>query len=90
MNVTAKIASLENRLAKLREQAKVCKDPEEYNSLQERIDYIQDDIDELEESIQDQEAWEEITGTSPQDLYNERNSYAIRQSEMIDRFRNEI
>jgi hypothetical protein len=30
-----------------------------------------------------------MTGTRPQDVYNERNSFAIQQGEMIDRFRNE-
>jgi len=47
------------------------------------------DLDELEEAENDQAEWAEMTGTTPQDLYIERNSYAIAQSERYEQFRNE-
>jgi DNA primase len=83
-------AAIEEELHKLRSQLSVCTDPDEKAELDERIDYLQDEVDEIEQWERDNEDYEEMTGTTPQDLYNERNSYAIRQSEMIDRFRNEF
>lgn len=83
------IAVLENKLVGLRAELSRTTDPEEHGNLNEQIDSIQDDIDELESDEQDRLAYEEATGTTPQDLYNESNSYGIRQGEMIDRFRNE-
>lgn len=83
------IAALEKKLFGLREVLRETRDPEDRGNLEEMIDSIQDDIDELESDEQDRLAYEEATGTTPQDLYNERNSYGIRQGEMIDRFRNE-
>lgn len=85
-----KIARLESKLAELRHQASITRDPEDKANLDEQIDSIQDDIDELEDAERDADDYEEMTGTTPQDLYNERNGYAIRQSEMIDQFRREI
>lgn len=84
------IEKLENKLAILRNQLKLTSDPDVKAKLDERIDFIQDDIDELEEAEADRIAYEETTGITPQDLYDERNSYDIRQGEMIDQFRNEI
>jgi len=73
----------------LRTQLATCTDPEEKVNLEEKIDFIQDDIDELEDAEREQSDYEEMTGTTPQDLYNDRNSYALHQSDMIDRYRNE-
>lgn len=84
------IASLENKLAVLRAELKTCQDPDRKAELDEQIDFMQDEVDELEWEIAEDESYQEATGTTPQDLYNERNSRAIAQSEMIDRFRNEI
>lgn len=83
------IIKLENKLATLRKELAACTDPDAIAGLEEKIDFIQDEIDELEEAEQDNAAFEEMTGTTPQDLYIERNGYSIRQGEMIDRFRNE-
>jgi predicted nucleic acid-binding Zn-ribbon protein len=83
------IASLESKLSVLREQLKRTTDPDEAAELGEKIDFMQDEVDELEEAEMEQASYEEMTGTTPQDLYNERNSYAIAQGEVIDRFRNE-
>lgn len=83
------ISKLEDKLSLLRGKLRIATDPDIKAELEEKIDFIQDEIDELEEAEQDQDAWEEMTGTRPQDLYNERNSYAIRQGELIERFRNE-
>lgn len=83
------IAALEEQLSKLRDQQSKTSDPEEYGNLGERIDFIQDEVDEMEAANREQDAYEEATGTTPQDLYIERNSHAIRQSELIDRFRAE-
>lgn len=83
------IAKLEQKLSDLRDQLKVCTDPDLKSELEEKIDFIQDEVDEIEDSQREQESYEEMTGTSPQDLYNERNSYALHQSDMYDRFRAE-
>lgn len=83
------IASLERTLAVLRQELTTCTDPDRKAELDEKIDFIQDDIDELESEERDAADYEEMTGTTPQDLYIERNSHAIRQSEMIETFRNE-
>lgn len=83
------IKQLEKQLAVLRDDYLRTIDPDMKAELEEKIDSIQDDIDELEEAERDSDDWEEMTGTRPQDLYDERNSYAVRQSEMIDRFRSE-
>lgn len=83
------IESLEKKLAALRALLKVCTDPDDKANLEEQIDFMQDDIDELEDANREQDEWEELTGTRPQDLYDERNGYAIRQSEAIERFRKE-
>lgn len=86
---TKRIAALEKQLVTLRAQLDSCTDPEEAGNLGEKIDYIQDDIDELEAAEREQDSYEEMTGTTPQDLYNNRNSYAIAQSERYDQFRAE-
>lgn len=83
------IKSLENQLSVLRQQLSVCTDPDEKAELDERIDFIQDDIDEIEDANREQDEYEEMTGTRPQDLYYEQNNHALRQSEMIDTFNNE-
>lgn len=83
------IAKLEKQLAALREQLDCCTDPDEKAELGEKIDFLQDEVDELETDEADRLSYEEATGTTPQDLYNDRNGYAIRQAEMIDQFRNE-
>lgn len=86
MNTVKKI---EKQLATLRGQLAATMDPDEKAELEENIDFLQDEIDEIESDELDRQAYEEETGTTPQDLYNERNAYAIRQSEMIERLRNE-
>lgn len=83
------IKSLEKKLAVLKGDLLRTLDPDMKAELEEQIDSIQDDIDEIEDAEREQQDYEEMTGTTPQDLYNERNSYAIYQGEMIDRFRNE-
>jgi hypothetical protein len=83
------IAALEKQLAALREQLARTNDPDEKGELDEKIDFLQDEVDELESDEMDRLSYEEATGTTPQDLYNERNSYEIKQYEMIERFRNE-
>ena len=84
------IVKLENKLARLRDQLAKCTDPDEKAYLDEQIDFIQDEIDDLENDELDRIAYEEATGTTPQDLYIARNSHAIRQGELIDQFRREI
>jgi hypothetical protein len=86
------IASLEKKLSSLRTELALCNSAdhaERKAELEEKIDFIQDEVDELEEAEQDNAAYEEMTGTTPQDLYIERNRYAICQGEAIERFRNE-
>lgn len=84
-----KVRQIEKQLAILRAEfaATIC--PDRRQELGEKIDFLQDEVDEIEEAIADEYAYEEMTGTTPQDLYIERNSYAIRQGEAIERFRNE-
>jgi hypothetical protein len=83
------ISKLEDKLSLLKGKLRIATDPDERAELEEKIDFIQDEIEELIDAEQDQDAWEEMTGTRPQDLYDDRNSYAIRQGEMFERFRNE-
>lgn len=83
------IERLENKITELRQELKLTTNPERKLELEEKIEAAQDKLEELEDAERDQDEWEEMTGTRPQDLYNERNSYAIRQGEMIERFRNE-
>jgi septal ring factor EnvC (AmiA/AmiB activator) len=83
------IKQLENELARLRHELQSTTDPDEKAELDEKIDYIQDEVDDLEAWERDNAEYEEMTGTTAQDRYNDRNSYAIAHSEMIDRFRNE-
>jgi hypothetical protein len=83
------IKSLEKKIETLKTEID---NPNRFLEKEHLEDLLQDalwDLEELVDAEQDQAAWEEMTGTTPQDLYNERNGYAIRQSEMIERFRNE-
>jgi hypothetical protein len=83
------IKSLEKKIETLKAEIE---NPSRFLEKEELEEALQDalwELEELEDAEQDQSAWEEVTGTTSQDLYNERNSYAICQSEMIDRFRNE-
>ena len=83
------IKSLEKKIETLKAEIE---NPNMFLEKEQLEESLQDalwDLEELEEAESDEIAWQEMTGTTPQDLYNERNSYAIRQSEMIDRFRNE-
>jgi hypothetical protein len=83
------IAKLESKIAALRQERKNCADPERAAELDEKIDSIQDDIDELEEAEADEISWQEMTGTTAQDRYIDQNSHAIAQSERYEQFRNE-
>lgn len=83
------IKSLEKKIEALKAEIE---NPDRFLEKEQLEEELQDalwDLEEIEDAERDQDAWEEATGTRPQDLYNERNSYAIRQSEMIETFRNE-
>ena len=71
MKTSKRISVLESKLSDLRDQLKCTNDPDTKFSLEEKIDFIQDEVDDLEDSIIEQESYEEMTGTSPMDLYNE-------------------
>jgi hypothetical protein len=64
-------------------------DDENRRAIEELIDETQEQIDDILDDEDDRRAYEEMTGTTAEDLYLERNSHAIRQGELIEQFRNE-
>lgn len=83
------IQKLEEQLASLRDELKTTTDPERKGELEEQIDFIQDDIDEIEQDEIDAQDYDELTGNTSQDRYIENNRFALMQSDRIEQFRNE-
>lgn len=81
--------TFERQLATLRAELESCTCPDRKAELDEKIDFIQDEVDELEEAEQDAHDYDELMGNTSQDRYIDQNRHAIHQSEMYDRFRNE-
>ncbi len=46
-----RIAKLESKLSVLRDELSKCTDPEDHGNINEQIDFIQDEIDELESEV---------------------------------------
>lgn len=77
--------TLSKKLDSLHKQLALCTDAIKKADLIEQIGYVEDELS----YAHDLDEHEEMTCGTAQDRYIEQNSYALRQSDMIQQFRNE-